>query len=61
MPQFKKKKVHRYAMNIEKIVKINNVVNIKDYDDNEWIFKDKATTSQICQDTLIKKSNDEKR
>ena len=35
MPQFKKKKVHRYAMNIEKIVKINNVVNIKDYDDNE--------------------------
>ena len=35
MSQSKKRKSHRYATIIERIVKINNVVNIKDYDDND--------------------------
>ena len=54
------KKFHQYAPIIERIVKINNVVNIKNHDDNDWTFKDKATTLKMYQKELIKKSNDEK-
>ena len=35
MSQLKKKKLHQCAKIIKKIVEINNVVNIKDYDDND--------------------------
>ena len=35
MSQLKKKKSHQYVTIIERIVKIDNVVNIKNYDDND--------------------------
>ena len=47
-------------MTIEEIVKINRVVNIKNYDDNDWTFKDKIATLKMYRNILIKKSNDEK-
>ena len=59
--QSKKKKSPQYATTIERIVKINNVVNTKNYDDNDWTFKDEIITLKMCQKILIKESNDEER
>ena len=59
-PQSQKRKTHQYATIIGGIVKINNVVNIKNYDDNDWTFKGKVTTLKMYQKNIIKKSNDEK-
>ena len=55
--QSQKKKTYQYATNIGRIVKIDNVVNIKDYDDNDWTFK--GGTLKMYWKDLIKRSNDE--